>query len=629
MRDLSWYIKRLSIMDPGEVAFRVSEQINLHRMRLKNQFIEAQWPTGKFANYKCYSFCNARKLKLPALSWDNEIAEREISCLLDGNYRFMGKDWKWEFNTNCWHVAPDTGRQWPVRFFASIPYRKGNPYGDVRVAWEPSRLQQLVRLALIANHSDDNTRFAVLAIESQIESWMRANLPLSGIHYISAMECALRILSLCHTLDMVRTSLVRPDVIWPYLLCLIEQHADFILKRLSLHSSTGNHTVAEAVGLIYAGSLFPEFNRSVEWKSTGLKLLCTQADRQILPDGGGVEQSFWYHVFVVELFKLAEEVLRHCGQDIPERISAATERGIRFLNTLCDSRENLPSVGDSDSGYALSPLLEIVWRKKCFSQTLTTFPESGYSLICRGVTGLKVLFDHGPLGMEPSFGHGHADALSILAWWRGKPIFIDPGTYTYTGDMSWRNYFRSTRAHNTICVDRLDQARQEGPFMWSSPFRSSFTKVISSDPEYVVLLASHDGYQHLGVTHVRIIAVHDNAIIVWDRVLGTGEHKLSLCWHLRNQVLLDDDMASIKFGNDTCAIKITGGKLKLHKGDDNAGPGWFSAKYGEKQPASSLEVYIETTLPHEFTTTISFGDSKLDSDLIEAHIKEMKRLVLI
>ena len=36
-------------------------------------------------------------------------------------------------------------------FFGFISYRQKNPFGDARVIWEPSRLQQLITLALQDN----------------------------------------------------------------------------------------------------------------------------------------------------------------------------------------------------------------------------------------------------------------------------------------------------------------------------------------------------------------------------------------------------------------------------------------------------------------------------------------------
>jgi hypothetical protein len=45
---------------------------------------------------------------------------------------------------------------------------------------------------------------AVAAVEAQLVSWVEANPFLTGIHYISPTECALRLLAVCHAVDALR-----------------------------------------------------------------------------------------------------------------------------------------------------------------------------------------------------------------------------------------------------------------------------------------------------------------------------------------------------------------------------------------------------------------------------------------
>jgi hypothetical protein len=287
--------------------------------------------------------------------------------------------WRWGPEDDVWRRAPDTGRRWPQKFFHAIAYREGNPFGDVRVAWEPARLQQLVALSLLAESPDEITRRrAVVLLESQLESWVRLNPPLTGIHYISAMECALRVIAACHALDRVRDLLLNASDTWVALVTLVESHAGFIERRLSLHSSTGNHTVAEAAGLVYAGVLFPEMRGAQRWKQRGLALLEREADRQILPDGGSLEQAFWYLLFVADLLGLVAELLRHYNEPVPAAIDAAVRRACSFLNAMASDPKSLPAIGDADGGYALSPALRISWSPGEAAPRMRSFADSEF-----------------------------------------------------------------------------------------------------------------------------------------------------------------------------------------------------------------------------------------------------------
>ncbi len=130
------------------------------------------------------------------------------------------------------------------------------------------------------------------------------------------------------------------------------------------------------------------------------------------------------------------------------------------------------------------------------------------------------LADAGCLGFLSIAAHGHADALSFTLSVGGKPVIIDPGTYIYHAETQWRNYFRSTKAHNTIVIDNLDQSEPSGIFLWT---KKAEVKVLSweAKPDGGVLIAQHDGYQRLpnGVTHRRRLSLEGKKLEIQD-VIG-------------------------------------------------------------------------------------------------------------
>lgn len=621
MRDLKWYLKRLSVMKPAEVVHRLGEFLALKQMQC-NHLLSHEWAADADVDIHKYVFCVSRTPQLPELPWFFEPTQLEVNALLSGKSSALGFEWCWWSQENIWHQAPDTKKVWPKKFFGAINYREGNPYGDIRVAWEPSRLQQLVALALLARKRADLDQQVITLLEQQFLSWIDDNPPLTGIHYVSAMECALRIVVVSYALDMVRDKLHEPDRVWSALLKMVDTHAKLVEKRLSLHSSAGNHTMAECAGLIYAGILFPELDSAERWKKLGLSIMEAEMDHQILQDGGGAEQAFFYQLSVLDLCGLVLELLKHRKANIAAHFEAVIIRGRRFLCAFADTPDRLPGVGDNDSAFAFSPHLRLTWSEASLPDTVVSFADAGYTVIrSRNSEEFTLLFDHGPLGMAPSYAHGHADALSITLSAHGRDLLIDPGTYAYTGAPEWRAYFRGSRAHNTVTVDGRDQARQETAFLWSKPYCANLVKSEAMADGEIRLLARHDGYRDVGVIHWRgVVYYPSGAVFVWDYLDGDGVHDLELNWHLGIDPIEKKGVADLSQLPLPFRMKIQGGKIDFCRGEVQPICGWKSIVYGSKEPITTVQSRYVGALPHEFVTQIEFngdlgGDISLEDDL--------------
>lgn len=621
MNSLRWYIKRLGVMKPAEVVHRIGEFMALKQTQFQYS-IRSGCAADVVINTERHAFCVAKASQLPELPWFFEPSQQEINDLLAGKGHALGFEWNWRPQESVWHKAPDTKNVWPKKFFGALNYREGNPYGDVRVAWEPSRLQQLVALALLAERRPEMGNQAVILLEQQFLSWIDDNPPLAGIHYVSAMECALRIVVVCHALDMVRNKLNEPERVWPALLRMVDSHVRLIEKRLSLYSSVGNHTMAECAGLIYAGMLFPELDGAERWKKLGLSIMEGEMNHQILRDGGGAEQAFWYQLSVLDLCGLVLELLKHHKAKISAHFETAIIRGRKFLCAFSDTPDHLPRIGDSDSAFAFSPHLRLTWSEAESADNVVSFTDVGYTLIRRcNSEELRLLFDHGPLGMAPSHAHGHADALSITLSVDGRDLLIDPGTYAYTAAPEWRAYFRGSRAHNTVTVDGRDQARQETAFLWSKPYCANLVKSEAMVDGGIRLLARHDGYRDVGVMHWRGVVYHPNgSIFVWDYLDGDGVHDLELNWHLGIEPIEKKEVADLSDLPLPFCMKIQGGTIDFYRGEIQPICGWKSSVYGSKEPITTVQSRYVGALPHEFVTQIGFngdlgGDISLEDDL--------------
>lgn len=560
-----------------------------------------------------YGFCSSKQSCLPSLPWsypdfdisklstaDNESLEAIIATIVGPQ--------------NDWHKEPDTGRYWPVQFFARIAFPPGNPIGDIQRVWERSRLQNLVTLGLVCSVSQHapTQHLLIQMLEKRMWSWIDGNPWLLGIHYISTMECALRLISICHAWDLVRNQTVSQQA-WQGVVYLVHSHAYFIRRRLCLYSYAGNHTLGECAGLIYAGLLFPELPDAQEWLQTGLDHMEREANVQILTDGGNREQSFSYLAMMVDLCGLVTALLKHYDKSVPDGIEQAWMRGCSFLQAFAASPDKLPAVGDSDDGYALSRYLRLSWQPnsqlpESFRDRLQVFEASGFSRILGETAHGHMRFTHGQLGIARGFGHGHADALSVCWDLGDKPILVDPGTYLYDRDPHFRRYFRGTAAHNTIIVDVFDQALQnpQTAFGWRQPYKARLVWQQKEPEGRIILLACHDGYSGLGVTHWRaLIYDHRFGWAVWDRIDGMTEHHLAMHWHVDAPIERSGDGWMVDCANAPWFIRIQGGESDCYRGNEDLPLGWISRKYAAREPINTIKAQVRTQLPHEFLTIIS------------------------
>lgn len=603
-------------MSGAELLYRVKQQLVL--LLLRAQFTLGIGLRKKGRHHSTLAFCVGTARQLPPIEFDIDRINRDKDKLLSGSIEIHGHVWEWQNNHDIWHVDPETKKIWPKYFFGRIDYRTGNPYGDVRELWELSRLQHLVGVAIVGNIGDgaDQIRCTEI-VRNQFESWMACNPPLAGPHYISSMECALRLIAVCHIFDLLRNHITDDHQLWGRLVDLVYSHARLIELRTSLHSSAGNHTIAESAGLIYAGVIFSEIPGSSRWLGTGKKLLEAEAERQILPDGGGIEQATWYQLFNIHILWLVTRLLRHFHIRVPLALDTATNRGTAFLAALDSDGESLEQIGDSDSGYALSEYLSIpVHRPSPIECPMTTFTDSGYTVATIGhLDRSRFIFDHGPLGMPPNYGHGHADALALLLTRKSRRIFIETGTYTYGGDPKWREYFRSTRAHNTVTVDDLDQATQEDTFQWSEPYRADLLRSEVEPGHSGRLLATHDGYRSIGVKHLRAVAwERDRWLLIFDYLVGTGSHTLDLHWHLSPEIQCKgEEVVDLRSGDDLITMQCIGGDLSIQRGNTSPILGWHSPKYGVLEPTSTIRIHHDGRLPHVFRTSVSFSGNTIDA----------------
>lgn len=598
---LTWLWRRLRVMSTAEVMHRLTRLLR-NRLPAARHWPDTHSPLVQAARQG--SFLTSTEAQLCRLPLEPDPEHKTL--LLSGQMPCFSR-WLPTGSGSFWHRDPFHGTDWPRE--GRIDYRPGNSHGDVRVVWEINRLQHLFSLAVIASEDPAACKQAVALIETQLLDWWQANPPGQGVNYLSAMEEALRLISLLHAFDLVRTE-ISAEVV-DTLAELVTGHALHIERRLSLYSSAGNHTIAEATGLLYAGLLFPECKASERWYRKARQLLATEASRQILNDGGGLEQAIWYLLFITDLMGLADELLRFKQEPSIPALDEALERARSFLNALASRPDDLPPIGDSDDGWALSPWLQLSWQAGRPAPQQKSYPQTGISLASFKGND-RLLFLHNPLGMPPSYGHGHADALSVLFSWNGIDLLIDPGTGQYGGDPVQRRYFRSSRAHNTATINGDDQARQLTAFMWTNPYtcRLAFSRF---EPDHVLLLAHTNAWRTHGVSHWRAVSYRDGQYLaIRDWLSGPETAAVQLHWHFRYPLLKAGKQFELHPANHPpLTLGVHGANGRIVSGTNNPLAGWQAPSYGVVTPCHTLELTPAST-SHRDACIVLWLDSTED-----------------
>lgn len=220
----------------------------------------------------------------------------------------------------------------------------------------------------------------------------------------------------------------------------------------------------------------------------------------------------------------------------------------------------------------------------------------GYSIDRRRVSGRRCILglDHGPLGYLSIAAHGHADALSVVLDVDDTPVLVDPGTFLYHSGGAWRDWFRSTAAHNTLNLEGADQSRMAGPFNWSSKARVAMGE-FQEGPAWR-WQARHDGFRtRFGVEHERTIEPAADGYLIADRLLGTvapgraveivfqlGPTLSTVLSGQSCMVLLGRHaLLSMTFPEDGVLCCKRGGEL-------GSGGGWVSDRFGVRVAADRL-----------------------------------------
>jgi Heparinase II/III-like protein/Heparinase II/III N-terminus len=658
MQTLTWYARRLQRMSAAEIGWRgrsamrdVGARVR-HALRLSPSLFDSggrAWPpldampplcpigVGEWRNAADGSPESAWTTQLLATA-DDLVAHRFSFLNLEGCNLGDPIDWNRDH---------ETGTEAPLRFSSTIDYRDPVMAGDAKLVWEPNRHLHLVVLAR-AYRATGETRYASAAA-GQVLAWMRACPFGIGMNWRSPLELAIRAINwtwmlayLAPALDAGTSARLQHG---------LDLHVQDIVRKYSRGSSANNHRIGEAAGVFVATSCVPGLRAAGHLRAESLAMLEREILAQTYEDGGSREQAFGYHLFVLQFLLIAAFVATRTKQPLSDAFRSRLRHMIEFVAALTAAGP-APLYGDADDGHVLDlggardgrdlvavgrALLDgptttgveccepVAWLfgvpppgdvpRRSAPLTPDSFASSGLYLLQYGAAGstdsASLTFDCAELGFGSIAAHGHADALAITLRVGGRDLLVDPGTYDYFRYPAWRDYFRSTRAHNTVVVDGADQSVMLGPFMWGERAISRCLEWVCGEG-HARIVGEHDGYSRLQspVRHRRSVTM-DAALRrfeVVDELLGSGPHDIELPFHLAADVtadVADDTGLLLRSASGAARLSLDPRlAIRVMHGSESPIAGWVSPGYHRKLPATTIRATLRGTLPLTLRTVI-------------------------
>ncbi|MFZ0739700.1 MAG: alginate lyase family protein [Candidatus Acidiferrales bacterium] len=553
-----------------------------------------------------------------------------------------------------WHRDYQSGRQVDCRFAGVLDIRDTAVVGDIKYVWEPGRHQHLSALAYAANAE----QHADYILES-LDSWLKANPYLRGVHWASSLELAERLISWALLYPRIAEQVAHDRDFRERWLSSIYLHLARIARKRSLYSSANNHLIGELVGLYVGSSCFEFWPECRAWRQLAQRSLEREIRLQVGEDGVNREESISYHLFTLELLLLAFITARNTETAFSEEYAQRLRAMAQFLNAVATSAGDLPWYGDSDDarGFLFSygeTALEVTtqlagllfgepeWLRFRTGPTQAAralipelllrlerssrpelpprelFADAGMACVGTNDGNMRLVMDFGPLGFNSTAAHGHADALSIWLSIGDEYFLIDAGTYAYHSHPEWREFFRSTAAHNTARVDRCDQSEMTGRFLWGSKAAAHLLRV-ESNSESVTVEAEHDGYARLPdpVIHRRTVGFNraDGSVRIEDSFQCAGRHEIELFFHMHEDAeVLEVRDGELRVGWREHRVVFSSpdrnARWDVVSGSENPRLGWRSRQFNQKQPVSTLRIRAEIDGPSRIRTHLNVQSRK-------------------
>jgi Heparinase II/III N-terminus/Heparinase II/III-like protein len=592
-----------------------------------------------------------------AAYFPNRVADclAEADSICGGTVRIFDQEVALRPDGVCWNVDWKNGGAFPQLFYRTVSLDDPGVAAEAKRVWELNRHQFLVTLAKAYwLSSEEKYAQCMIAI---VESWIAANPPYRGVNWKDSLELALRLASWTWALRLIaQSAALTPDVARRVVSAIALQR-DHIERHLSTYSSPNTHLLGEALGLLIVGCYLPDLPRARRGVDRALAILDAELERQVAQDGSHREKSVYYHAYALEMYLLALIAGRQNGRMPSDRWGRRLEAMAEFLSWLVRPDGSIARFGDDDGGRMLrlaeedyyrpsslialaaslfargdfkhvagEPPEELFWllgdegvrrfaslRAEAPRQLRRRFPDARIAVVRSGwqARDLWLACDEHPMGFLTS-GHSHGGLLSFELFMRGRPVVVDPGTFTYSTRAGWRDHFRMASAHNVVEIDARAMFETEGPFRWKP---SAGIDVVGCDggSDLEIRAACRcDGRVAQVSEHVRTWTVETaNRLRVADTLVGEGRHRVKVWLHFAHGArarVRSATLVEVAWDDATVDVVLEGfaaPRASILEGSVDPIAGWLSPSFDHKLPAPALLVEDDAELPTHRTMVLT------------------------
>lgn len=378
----------------------------------------------------------------------------------------------------------------------------------------------------------------------------------------------------------------------------VAQQAEFLSRRLEKHI-LGNHLQKNLKALVVAG-LFCDGPSAGRWRRVGEGLLWREIFEQVLPDGGHYERSPMYHAIALADFLEVLSLLDAAGRPVPEETRQRVRAMVDAFGILSRPDGTLHLFNDAAEGIAPGR----AWLDALAASVLgagvptpdgvVALPETGYYGVVDAAGGDRLLVDCGEPGPTYQPGHAHCDLLSFELDIDGIPLLVDAGVSGYDGD-PFREYVRSTRAHNTVMVAGREQSEMWGTFRVARRARPLGARA-GRDAEGFVFSGACSPFWSRAVVHARAIRGGAGRWIVTDELAGADGAPVCSFLHLhpRWEAVVEENRVLASDGTRRVVIEPFGvDRVLLVRGSRDPVQGWHCPEFGRALPAAAVEIQVD------------------------------------